>query len=66
LIANHFEIMDVRAAESVNQQHDGQQIKTVSCQKMRQLFSDVALMPIERGLHATIEWFIQHYPNIRL
>ncbi len=66
LIANHFEIMDVRAAESVNRQHDGQLIKTVCCDKMRQLFSDLELMPIEKGLHTTIEWFIQNYPNIRL
>lgn len=66
LIANHFDIIDVRAAESVNQERDGQQIKTVCCKKMKELFSDVELMPIEKGLHATIEWFIQNYPSIRL
>ncbi len=44
---------------------DGQYKKSVSNQKLKSLYPDFVFTSINSGLDETINWFIQHYSNIR-
>ena len=44
---------------------DGQHKKTVSNQKVLQLFPDFEFVPVEQGIQQTIDWFIKNYSTAR-
>ena len=44
---------------------DGQYKKTVSNEKVLQLFPDFQFLQVEQGIHQTIDWFIKNYSMAR-
>lgn len=45
---------------------DGQYRKPSDCAKLRGLLPDFSFTPIEAGIEATVDWFLAHYPNVRM
>ena len=44
---------------------DGQFKKTANNGKLKSLLPDVAFTPIQEGLRASVQWFIDHYESCR-
>lgn len=64
LIALEFDIHNVMPTEKSDKK-DGQQIKTASPQKLLDLMPGFQFIPLDQGIHKTVQWFKENYPNIR-
>jgi GDP-L-fucose synthase len=45
---------------------DGQFRKPSDTSKLRRLFPDFKFLSVEEGVKRTVEWFLKHYPNVRM
>jgi GDP-L-fucose synthase len=45
---------------------DGQYRKPSDTSKLRRYLPDFKFTPIEEGIHKTVQWFVENYPNERL
>lgn len=66
LIGSYFDFSEVVPSEMSNVQNDGQQIKTASPSKLLSVLPEsFQFTSLEKGIRETMDWFVQHYPNVR-
>lgn len=65
VIADEFGISKVLPSEKSAGSNDGQQIKTASPAKLLELLPEFQFTPLTTGIHLTVAWFKENYPNIR-
>lgn len=64
IIAKNFNIPESRIKFNTNYQ-DGQYKKTCSNEKLMSILGNFEFTLLENGLKQTIDWFKNHYPNVR-
>lgn len=66
LIAKEFNILEVIPSDINVGNNDGQQIKTVCPSRLVEILPNYLPTSLEVGIHETITWFKENYPNLRL
>ena len=66
LIAKEFDINEVVPTETISGHNDGQQIKTVCPSRLFDILPNYRPTSLEIGIHQTVAWFKENYPNVRL
>jgi GDP-L-fucose synthase len=66
LIAKEFNISNVMPSDINMGNDDGQQIKTVCPSRLLRLIPEYIPTSLEVGIHKTVSWFKENYPNVRL
>jgi GDP-L-fucose synthase len=66
LIAKEFDINEVVPTDISSGHNDGQQIKTVCPARLFDILPNYTPTSLEIGIHQTVTWFKENYPNVRL